>query len=175
LRDFYKLPDLEFHMMLTPNHYFRYTNIFPRLQSRMSKTYVTYLNTCAYGAGWHSGNARHLHSEGARVESGVGYYPEWGCQWQGYRESIDPIGSGLLCLSLQLPALAASSLVDFSTLEMEAIRSSETSVYTRSTRRHISDNGILHSHGRENLKSYTNLLVQIICFWTLSIVLSIYS
>jgi hypothetical protein len=31
---------------------------------------------------------------------------------------------------------------------------SETSVYTGSTRRHIPEDGILHSHLRENLKSY---------------------
>jgi hypothetical protein len=44
---------------------------------------------------------------------------------------------------------------DFSTLKMEAIRSSETSVqFTRSTRRHIPEDGILHSHRRGNLKSY---------------------
>jgi hypothetical protein len=34
--------------------------------------------------------------------------------------------------------------------------SSETSVHTRSTRHHIPENGILHSHRRENLKSYMN-------------------
>jgi hypothetical protein len=39
-------------------------------------------------------------------------------------------------------------------LKMEAIRSSETSVHTRSTQRHIPDDGILHSHRCENLKSY---------------------
>jgi hypothetical protein len=43
---------------------------------------------------------------------------------------------------------------DFSALEMEAICSSETSVHTTSTRRHIPEDGILHSHRRENLKSY---------------------
>jgi hypothetical protein len=41
------------------------------------------------------------------------------------------------------------------TLKTEAIRSSETSVYTISTRRHIPEGSILHSHRRENLKSYT--------------------
>jgi hypothetical protein len=40
------------------------------------------------------------------------------------------------------------------TLIMEAIRSSETSVLTRVTRRHIPDDGVLHSHHRENQKSY---------------------
>jgi hypothetical protein len=55
---------------------------------------------------------------------------------------------------LQLPAHASSSLADFSTLKMEAIRSSETSVHIRSTRRHIPEDGILHSHRRENLISY---------------------
>jgi hypothetical protein len=34
---------------------------------------------------------------------------------------------------------------------MEAICFSETSVHTRSTRRHIPEDGILHSHRRENL------------------------
>jgi hypothetical protein len=57
-------------------------------------------------------------------------------------------------LSLQPPAHAGSSLADFSTLKMEAIRSSETSIHTRCTRRHIPEDGILHGHRRENLKSY---------------------
>jgi hypothetical protein len=42
----------------------------------------------------------------------------------------------------------------FSTLKMEATRSSETSVNKISTRRHIPKDGILHSHRRENLKSH---------------------
>jgi hypothetical protein len=46
-----------------------------------------------------------------------------------------------------------SSLIH-STVMMEAILSSETSA-TRTTRRHIPEDGILHSHCRENLKSYT--------------------
>jgi hypothetical protein len=37
---------------------------------------------------------------------------------------------------------------------LEAIRSSETSVLTRATRRHIAEDGIPHSHNRENLKSH---------------------
>jgi hypothetical protein len=43
------------------------------------------------------------------------------------------------------------------TLMMEALLSSETSVLTRATRRHISEDGVLHSHRREILKSYIAL------------------
>jgi hypothetical protein len=42
----------------------------------------------------------------------------------------------------------------FVTLLIEAVLSSETSVLTRSTWRLIQEDGILHSHRRENLKSY---------------------
>jgi hypothetical protein len=41
---------------------------------------------------------------------------------------------------------------------METMRSPETSVLTRGTRRQIQESNILHSHRSENLKSYTAII-----------------
>jgi hypothetical protein len=64
-----------------------------------------------------------------------------------------------VCLHL----FSLSSLVDFLIfhfpLKMEAIRYSETSVNTTSTRYHIPEDCFLHSHRRENLKFYICLMI----------------
>jgi hypothetical protein len=76
------------------------------------------------------------------------------CKYIEYEE-CRLLGCGAVyILCLQLPTHAGFSRADFSTLKMEAILSSETSVHTISTRRHIPQDGILHSHRRVNLKSY---------------------
>jgi hypothetical protein len=54
----------------------------------------------------------------------------------------------VLTAVIQPPADAGSSLADFSTLKMDAIRSSETSVHTRTTTRHVPENGILQLKDR---------------------------
>jgi hypothetical protein len=55
---------------------------------------------------------------------------------------------------LLVTASVTPVLLTLFTMMMEAIRSSEMSVLTRATRRHIPDDGILHSYHRGNLKSY---------------------
>jgi hypothetical protein len=57
-------------------------------------------------------------------------------------------------LRLLVTGTVVPSLPILVTLMMEAIRSSELPVLTGAALRHISEGGILHSHSRENHKSY---------------------
>jgi hypothetical protein len=60
---------------------------------------------------------------------------------------------------LLVTASVVPSLPIIVTLRMEALRSTETPVLTRATRRNIPEEIILHSHRRENLKFYFETLI----------------
>jgi hypothetical protein len=60
-------------------------------------------------------------------------------------------------LQLLVTATVVHSLMILSTLKMEALRCSETLFLTKPTRRHNPEYSILHSHRRENLKSFIAL------------------
>jgi hypothetical protein len=59
-------------------------------------------------------------------------------------------------VELLVAAKVPTSLILFN-LMIKAIRSSGTPALTRATRCNIPEDGILHSHRRENLKSYIAL------------------
>jgi hypothetical protein len=72
---------------------------------------------------------------------------------------VTRIGELRSVFRLIVAASAVSSSPILVTLLKEALGSSETSNLKRATRRNIPENTILHSHSRENLKSYVSKFV----------------
>jgi hypothetical protein len=58
---------------------------------------------------------------------------------------------------------------------METLSSSETSVLTRATRRNVPEDAIIHSHRRENLKSYIPLSLIVLTVQTKDPAISTFS
>jgi hypothetical protein len=97
----------------------------------------------------------------------LGYNTVWSVENQpAFRRNILPPSSGSknkvskkpeLCLPPAFTLVSCSAYS--STLKMEAICSSETSVdFQRTTQRYIPEDGTLHNHRCENLKSYITKL-----------------
>jgi hypothetical protein len=74
----------------------------------------------------------------------------------GFKEECRFLGCDAECSVLQLLVTdnVDPSSLTIITYKKEAIPFSETSALTRATRRYIPEDDILHSHRRENLKSY---------------------
>jgi hypothetical protein len=83
---------------------------------------------------------------------------------------IDEVGTTLAVTSNYLQLLVTAKFVPSSsilvTMMMEALCSLEKSFLTRTTRRNIPDDGILHSLRRENLKSYMDFISQETAFFS---------
>jgi hypothetical protein len=120
------------------------TYLFTVINTNILKNAVFWdVATCRSCSNRLFGGTYHLHLQGRKIRERGTNVSRW----------LQTLCEPMYGRNVSPRAHVCSSLADFSTLKMKAIRSSETSVITRSTRRHIPEDGILHSHLRENLRS----------------------
>jgi hypothetical protein len=77
-----------------------------------------------------------------------------------FRKNISPPSSGWRYNAREETCWTVANIgVISSTMKVDTTRLSETSVYNKPTQGHISEDGILHSHRCDSLKSYIGYLI----------------
>jgi hypothetical protein len=109
---------------------------------------LTFLTFAMYGGDWLDSDSGRLTLRGRSSEETYPLDKRHRASRTGLKvlvipSGIDPCPIHVTHWAVKSRVLA-SLLADFSTLKVEAIRSSEALVHSRTTRRHVTENGILH-------------------------------